>query len=75
MTATNAWRFVSESAIVSNERADEIEVPKRRAPKQTGGIANTGTIVAGGDIVGRDKIIHHHGPSEERLLALSAWSN
>ena len=31
-------------------------------------------MIAGGDIVGRDKIIHHHGPSEERLLALFTQS-
>ena len=39
-----------------------------------GGVGNTGTMVAGGDIVGRDKIIHHHGISEERLLALFTQS-
>jgi hypothetical protein len=46
-------------------------VPKRRAPDQTGGITNSGTInTDGGVVVGRDKITHHHGLSEERLLAL-----
>jgi hypothetical protein len=47
------------------------EVPKRRAPKQTGGVANTGTMTAGGDIVGRDKIVHHYGPSEESCWLFS----
>jgi hypothetical protein len=49
-------------------------VPKRRARKQTGGVVNTGTMVADGDIVGRNKIIHQHGLSEERLLAIFTQS-
>jgi hypothetical protein len=43
-------------------------VPKRRAPKQTGGVTNTGTMnTGGGHVAGRDLTINH-GPSAEDVV-------
>jgi hypothetical protein len=43
-------------------------VPKYGAPRQTGGVVNTGNMTAGGHIVGGNLAVN--GLSEERLLAL-----